>query len=257
MASEVKKILRTIRKKKPFVLNILNYFPMELIASGLRSIGIHPFMSNAEQEIDELLNLASAVVINLGKLDDEFIKLCYYICQSANVNNKPIILDPVGTGISHYRTETALSFIKKHKISVVRGYSNELESLLTEKITIPNGHNPLEEEVLANARKLSEKYDLALVVSGKFNTVIDANKIDKFNFDSTLLQKVAGIDSLLSAIIGGFHTVENDRFTAARSAIEFYGNCVGSVSTRARGPASLKTELIDKLYINSLEAMDW
>ncbi|KTD36051.1 hydroxyethylthiazole kinase [Legionella nautarum] len=257
MVSEVKKILKAIRKKRPFVLNILNYYPMELIASGLRSIGIHPFMSNAEQEVDELLDLASAVVINIGKLDDKFIKLCYHICQSANANNKPIILDPVGTGVSHYRTDTALSFIKNHKISVVRGYSNELESLLTEKITVPNDNNPLDEQVLTNAKKLSEKYDLVVVVSGKFNTVIDSNKIDKFNFDSTLLQKVAGIDSLLSAIIGGFHTVEKDRFTAARSAVEFYGNCVGSVSTRARGPASLKTELIDKLYINSLEAMDW
>ncbi|KTC93133.1 MULTISPECIES: hydroxyethylthiazole kinase [Legionella] len=257
MASDVKRILREIRKKKPFVFNILNYYPMELIASGLRSIGIYPLMSNAEQEVDELLNLASAVVINLGKLDDKFINLCYHICHSANANNKPIVLDPVGTGISRYRTETALSFLKNHKISVVRGYSNELESLLTEKITIPNSHNPLDEQVLEHAKKLSEKYDLAIVVSGKFNTVLDSNKIDKFNFDSTLLQKVAGIDSLLSAIIGGFHTVEKDRFTAARSAIEFYGNCVGSVSTRARGPASLKTELIDKLYINSSEATDW
>lgn len=81
--------------------------------------------------------------------------------------------------------------------------------------------------------------------------------MDKFNFDSSLLQKVAGIDSLLSAIIGAFHTVESDRFTAARSAIGFYGNCVGSVTCRAQGPASLKTALIDKLYTNASQVMEW
>ena len=98
---------------------------------------------------------------------------------------------------------------------------------------------------------------MAIVVSGKFNTVIDSNKMDQFNYDSFLLQKVAGIDSLLSAIIGAFHAIEKDRFIAARAAIDFYGNCVGPATSRARGPGSLKTELLDKLYINSTEAVEW
>ncbi len=258
MTNKTKEILRKLYYEKPFTLNITNYYPMELIASGLRSIGTFPLMSNAEEEIDELLNLASAVVINLGKLDDKFVKLCHRICKSANANNKPVVLDPVGSGVSNYRTTTALGFIKNHQISIVRGYPNELTSLFTEQKTIPNYYIPLDDSlVIENAKKLAEKYNIAIVVSGKFNTVIDSDKLDKFNFDSTLLQKVAGIDSLLSALIGAFHTVENERFEAARSAIEFYGNCVGSVTTKARGPASLKVELIDKLYINSSAAAEW
>lgn len=246
-----------IHQEKPYLLNIINYYPMDLIASGLRGIGVFPLMSNAEQEIDELLDLTRAVVINLGKLDDMFVDLCSRICQSANASGKPIVLDPVGAGVSRYRTDVALKLIKNHNISVVRGYANELESLLTEKITVSNHKIPDYNSVIENAKKLSEKYDIALVVSGKFNTVIDSNKIDKFNFDSSLLQKVAGIDSLLSAVIGAFHTVESDRYTAAHSAIGFYGNCVGSVTSRAQGPASLRAALIDKLYINSSQVMEW
>ncbi|KTD25199.1 MULTISPECIES: hydroxyethylthiazole kinase [Legionella] len=257
MSNKAKTILMKIQQEKPFLLNIINYYPMDLIASGLRSIGVFPLMSNAEQEIDELLDLARAVVINLGKLDDSFVELCNRICQSANASSKPIVLDPVGAGVSRYRTDVALNFIKNHNISVVRGYSNELASLLTEKITVPNQKISDDNLVIENAKKLSEKYNIALIVSGKFNTVIDGNKMDKFNFDSSLLQKVAGIDSLLSAIIGAFHTVESDRFTAARSAIGFYGNCVGSVTCRAQGPASLKTALIDKLYTNASQVMEW
>lgn len=256
MAQNIKEILLQIQKDKPFILNITNYFPMDLVASGLRSIGAFPILSNEEKEIVELLNLTKSVVINLGKLDDKFVKLCYRICRIANEINKPIILDPVGAGISRYRTDLAISFITNHKISIVRGYPNELGSLFDGHITIPN-HDATDEFVIENAKVLSKKHNIAVVISGKYNTVVDSNRIDQFNFDSFLLQKVAGIDSLLSSIIGAFHAIEEDRFNAARAAVEFYGNCVGSATSRAKGPASLRTELIDKLYINSSEAYEW
>ncbi len=66
--------------------------------------------------------------------------------------------------------------------------------------------------------------------------------MDQFNFDSLLLQKVAGIGSLLSSIIYRvFHAIEADRFVAAKTAVNFYANCVGPVSSKALGPASLIT----------------
>jgi hydroxyethylthiazole kinase len=256
MTEKIKEILRQIRQDKPFVLTITNYFAMDLIANGIRSISAFPIMSDEKQEIEELINLSKSVVINIGRLNDHFIKLSHHVCRIANETNKPIILDPVGAGISRYRTDTAISFIKDHKISIVRGYPNELASLLDGKLTIPNIRMS-DEVVIENGKKLSEKHNIAVVISGKFNTIIDANNLDRFNFDSALLEKIAGIDSLLSGIIGAFHAFEKDRFLAAQSAIAFYGDCVGSVTSRARGPASLKAQLIDQLFINSSLAVQW
>ncbi len=84
MTQKMNELITKIKKERPLILNITQYFPLDLIASGLRSIGALPITSNAEMEIDELLKLSKAVVINLGKLDDEFILLCDRICQSAN-----------------------------------------------------------------------------------------------------------------------------------------------------------------------------
>lgn len=61
---------------------------MDLVASGVRSLGAFPIISNAEKEIEELLGLSKSVVINLGKLDDEFINPCNRICSIANDRNK-------------------------------------------------------------------------------------------------------------------------------------------------------------------------
>lgn len=254
MTQKANELVIKIKNEKPLILNITKYFPLDLIVSGLRSLGALPITSNAEQEIEELLKLSRAVVINLGKLDDGFIQLCNRICQIANELKKPIILDPVGAGASCYRTETAIHFIKNHKISVVRGYPSEITALLNAQLTTIGTTSTTNELASKNARLLSEKYNVAVVVSGKINSVIDANMIDHFNFDSTLLLKVAGIGSLLSSIIGAFHAVEENRFIAARAAVEYYAICVGIARNQSKGPGSFKAALLDELYLQSYKS---
>ncbi|CEG58797.1 hydroxyethylthiazole kinase [Legionella fallonii] len=257
MTQKINEILTKIKLTRPFILNITDYYALELITSGVRCLGAFPIMSHAEQEIEELLKLSKSVVINLGKLDEQLIPLSHRICRTANELKIPIILDPVGTGASRYRTDAAMSIVENHKIAIVRGYPNEIAGLLTGQLDTPN-HFPIDTDtVIKNAKSLSTKYKVAVVVSGRRHIVIDAHQIDQFNFDSALLQKVAGIGSLLSSIIGVFHAIEKDRFLAAHSAVNFYANCVGPTSSKSTGPASLITGLIDKMYFYSSSAISY
>ena len=255
MTPEVNEALRKIRQQKPFILNITNYFPMGYVASGIRSIGAFPLMCSAEEEVEELLGISKAVVINLGKLDNPFVKLSNLICKIANQKNIPIILDPVGAGATRYRTDVATNMIKKHQISIIRGYPNEIASLVTDELVIQSNNHLLEEKtILDNAKSLSKKYRLSVVVSGKRHLVVNADQIDQFNFDSELVQKVAGISNLLSAIISVFNSVIEDPFLAAKNAVHFYAECVGPTSSSASGPASLIIGIIDKIYMNAIKA---
>ena len=256
MSQGINELLIKIKKERPIILNITKYFSLDLVVSGLRSIGAVPITSNTDQEIKELLNLSKVVVINLGELDDQFVQLSNRICQAANALNKPIVLDPIGAGASQYRTETCINFVKNHKISVVRGYPGEIAALSNERLIAIGTEATTNESACKNAKLLSEKYDMTVVVSGKINTVIDKNKSDHFNFDSILLTKVAGISSLLSSLIGAFHAVEPDRYAAATSAITYYAACVGTAKNKAKGPGSFRSDLIDELYINSYRCVD-
>ncbi|MHB1949312.1 MAG: hydroxyethylthiazole kinase [Gammaproteobacteria bacterium] len=251
MNQKIQELLIKLKVERPLILNITQYYPLDLIVNGLRSVGALPITSNSEQEIEELLKLSKSVVINLGKLDDTFIQLCNQICEAANQLNKPIILDPVGAGASHYRTETSINLIKDHKISVVRGYPSEIAALVNAQLIIIGTESTTNDSAIDNAMILSEKYDMSVVISGKMNTVIDQAVVDHYNFDSTLLLKVAGISSLLSSLIGAFHAVEENRFVAATSTVSYYAHCVGIAKNKAYGPGSFKTELIDELYMNS------
>lgn len=256
MLQQIEKQLIRIKTEKPIVLNIVKYFSLDLIVSGLRSIGALPLTSSAMQEAEDLLKLSKAVVINLGELDEDFIQLCDRICIAANKLKIPIVLDPIGAGVSHYRTETCINFIKKHKISIVRGYPSEISALLNTRLITTDNVAKANELACENAKLLSEKYNMAVVVSGKINTVICGDKKDLFNFDSRLLLKVAGISSLLSSLIGVFHAVEEDRFIAATTAVEYYAICVGAAKNKASGPGSFRSALIDELYINFYECIN-
>ncbi|AWN73879.1 hydroxyethylthiazole kinase [Legionella anisa] len=255
MTPEVNEALRKIRQQKPFILTITNYFPMGYVGSGIRSIGGFPLMCGAEEEVEELLGISKAVIINLGKLDNAFVKLSSLICDIANQKNIPIILDPVGAGASRYRTDVAIRLIKKYQISIIRGYPNEIASLLTEELVIQDKNHLMEDQIIIeNAKSLSKKHKLTVVVSGKRHLVVNSNQIDQFNFDSALVQKVAGIGNLLSAIISVFHSVIKDQFLAAKNAVRFYAECVGPTSSDASGPASLIIGVIDRIYINAKKA---
>lgn len=249
MSKIISEILVEIKKQKPFIFNITNYYNMNFVADGIRSMGAIPIMSNAEKEIEALLKLCQSVVINLGKLDDKFILLCKKICLMASQLEKPVILDPTGAGVSEYRTDISLSLIADHKISIVRAYKNEIMALSSESPIDPLSATPIDNhKAIKSAQSLSKKYDVAVVMNGKENMVIDGDEIDNVSYDLHFLNKVAGIGGLLSSIIGVFHGIEKNRFNAALSAVNYYGVCVKRASTFAEGPASFKTKLIDNLF---------
>jgi len=249
MFQKLKEKINDIKRYNPLVLNITNYVTMDFIANGLLSLGASPIVSHSEHEIEDLLQHAKSVVINLGTLDKEFIKLCNHTCQIANRLNKPIILDPVGAGASQFRTETCMSIINNYNIAIIRGNASEIMTLSG----LPNttkGVDSKEETSYAieSAKTLSKKYDSAIVISGKMDVIIDNNSIDQHDCGSALMPSVTGMGCLLSSVIGAFHAIEKNRFEAANIATLFYGMC-GEISERkANGPGSFRTQFLDTLH---------
>ena len=54
--------------------------------------------------------------------------------QAANGRGIPVILDPVGSGATAYRTRTALRILREADVAVIRGNASEVLSLADEKV---------------------------------------------------------------------------------------------------------------------------
>lgn len=62
------KNLNNVREKSPLVHNITNYVVMNNTANALLSIGASPVMAHAVEEVEDMIKIASVLVINIGTL---------------------------------------------------------------------------------------------------------------------------------------------------------------------------------------------
>ncbi len=122
-------ILGRVRSTNPVVHSITNYVVMNSTANVLLAMGASPIMAHAPEELNEIVGIASSVVINIGTLSPQWIESMTYACKLARIAGKPLVLDPVGAGATKYRTDTAVNIVKTSVPSVIRGNASEILSL--------------------------------------------------------------------------------------------------------------------------------
>ncbi|HSW92972.1 MAG TPA: hydroxyethylthiazole kinase [Gammaproteobacteria bacterium] len=242
-------LLTLIREKKPLVLNITNHVTMDFVANGLLSMGASPIMSLAEEELEDLIAISHVVVINPGTLNPAFMKLSLQAADIANRLNKPLILDPVGVGASHYRTDMNMQLLRNHPVSIIRGNASEILALSGEMGGTKGVDSAADSHaVIENAKTVSHTFSACVLVSGKIDVVVEKNEVSLSERGSTLMPKITGCGCLLTAVVGAFHAVEKNRFKAASAAALFYGVCGEVATLRAAGPGSFKTAFLDTLH---------
>ncbi|NOY10383.1 MAG: hydroxyethylthiazole kinase, partial [Spirochaetes bacterium] len=93
--------LDIIREKKPLIHNITNFVVMNYTANALLAMGASPVMAHAPEEVEEMVSLAGALVLNIGTLTREWVSSMIKAGKKANELKIPVILDPVGSGATN------------------------------------------------------------------------------------------------------------------------------------------------------------
>jgi hydroxyethylthiazole kinase len=99
--------LRVLRERKPLVHQITNYVVMNETANATLALGALPVMAHAREEVEEMVGLAGALVLNIGTLSPAWVDAMVAAGKAANAAGIPVVLDPVGAGATRYRTDTA------------------------------------------------------------------------------------------------------------------------------------------------------
>ena len=243
-------ITTRIKRERPLILNITNHVSMDFVANGLLCLGASPIMSLAEQEMEELTQLAAVTVINPGTLSDSFIRLSTSACQAAQRLHKSIVLDPVGAGASQYRTTHNHHLLTHYPIALLRGNASEIMALAGASARskgVESQHTT--QEAIAAGTHLAEEYGLTVQISGKQDAVIQAQQsVALFNHGSPLMPQITGTGCLFSAVIAAFFAVHQNAFEAAQAATLFYSVCGEIAERQASAPGSFKVCFLDALY---------
>ena len=140
---------------------------MNINANALLAIGASPLMSFCPEEMEEIVRISSALVVNIGCLDRQEIEAMEIAAASAHCLGKPWVLDPVGAGASNIRTQTALSLIRDSHPTVIRGNASEILCLAGEQINSRGvDSSALSSDAVEGAKALALSSGAVVSVSG-------------------------------------------------------------------------------------------
>ena len=167
----------------------------------------------------------------------------------ANQRKLPIVIDPVGSGASEFRTNTVKALLEEGHHTILKGNASEIISLT--KKTSSKGVDSLAEtfEALDSARELLRNNNLKVVaITGKDDYVLNADSTFKHSNGSEMMTKVTGMGCVLTAIVTSFCAVNADQLLAVRNAITYTGIAGEKAFPECSGPGSFQTIFLDKLH---------
>jgi hydroxyethylthiazole kinase len=253
-AQDICQNLEEVRRQGPLVHNITNYVVMNLTANALLAVGASPVMAHAPEEVEDMVNIASALVINIGTLSGPWVKSMLKAALQAEKKGIPIIYDPVGAGATPYRTRTIRELIQAVAPTIVRGNASEIMAIADDKAKTKGVDSAAATDTaMDSARSLNNQHKCVVCVSGKTDYIVGKKILAMIKNGHALMPKVTGLGCTASALCGAFAAVNPDYFAATTAAMAVMGIAGEIAAEKAQGPASFQMHFLDVLFTISSE----
>ena len=248
--------LAAVREKKPLIHNIGNYVVMNYISNALLAMGASPVMAHASDEVEEMVSIAQALVLNLGTLTVDWIGSIIKAGKTASNLGMPVVLDPVGSGATSLRTDTAQKILDEINISVIRGNPSEILSLRY-KDSKTRGVDSIHsvEEAAQSAQVLAGNLNTIIAITGPNDFITNGDRVIQVSNGHPLMGHVAGTGCAASVAIGAFLAVDDNPISATATALAYLGLAGEIAGRNAAAPASFMIQMIDTLYTITPETL--
>lgn len=252
LLNNVSELLKELKKKSPLVHNITNYVTVNDCANILLAIGASPVMADDVEEVEEMVSIASALVINIGTLNHRTVESMIKAGKRANELGIPVILDPVGIGATTLRTKVTELILDNVKIAVIRGNMSEIKITSGINVEIKGVDSTADgsgaEQI---AKELSKKTGAVVAITGARDVIARGDRVALIDNGHKILSKVTGTGCMTTALIGAFAGAGDDYFTAAVSGIMSMGLAGEKAYASLKdgeGIGTFRMRLFDSIY---------
>ncbi|MDY6820890.1 MAG: hydroxyethylthiazole kinase [Deferribacterota bacterium] len=244
---DYRKVLSIIRDDKPLIHSITNIVVANITANFALALGASPIMASYVGEIREIVTMADVLLLNIGTITKEQFESMKVAAKTAKLNHKRVVLDPVGVGVSKFRSYVTQYFLEEGLIDIVKGNYSEILKIAGERIQ-QRGVDSCEhersrvEEALAY---ISRKHNIVVAATGDIDFITDGENYEKLVGGNILLTKITGSGCMAAMSVAIFLS----RCQPFKSAV--YGlYTIKTVSSRidADGPTEFYTKFIDSIY---------
>ncbi len=256
--------LTEVRRSAPLIHCITNYVTACDCANMLLACGAAAIMADAPEEAAEVTALCKGLVLNMGTPSPRKTEAFFQAGPEANRLGHPVILDPVGIGVSGLRRSTGRELLQRIRFAAIRGNASEIATLTTGAAghrgveTDPEGHpvQVLEE----NARALADETGAVVVSTGSTDIVTDGTRLWRVHNGHAIMQSISGTGCQLSVLLGAFVAANPgepaEAALAAVCAMGLAGEAAQARLTPSEGSATCRSYLIDAIFRLTPEALE-
>lgn len=193
--------LKLIYKQKPLIHCITNTVVSNFTANGLLAIGASPVMADAIEEVEEMVQIADGLLINIGTLNARTVHSMHKAIKAANLKGIPVVLDPVGAGATSYRLQTTMDILQKTKVTLIRCNAGELAAIAGAEWQgrgVDSGEGTVAIKRLA--KEVALRFKCLVIVTGEQDVLTDGKQLIHVLGGHPNITKITGTGCLLSAI---------------------------------------------------------
>ncbi|QKS70538.1 hydroxyethylthiazole kinase [Paenalkalicoccus suaedae] len=251
MQSTLGTALTSLRATKPLIHNITNVVVTNFTANGMYAIGASPVMAYAKEEVADMASIAQGLMINIGTLTAPTVEAMFIAGEAANQGKTPIVFDPVGSGATPYRTNTAKKLLTELSIQVVRGNASEIASLIDDSVTTKGVDS---DTALENAQevaiKVAKEYNTIVAMTGEVDIVTDGSRVLTVSNGHPLQTTITGAGCLLSSLVAAFIASNDVSLDSIVAALATYGVAaeIAYKETPVKAPGSFQQYFLNALY---------
>lgn len=238
-----------VRAQKPLIHHLTNYVTVNDCANMTLAIGASPVMATDVAEMEDMVSMAGALVLNIGTLSSLVVDSMLIAGKKATELGIPVVFDPVGVGATRLRTSTASRIIELVHPTVIRGNMSEIMTLagLSTKI---KGVDSLADELEAAvvARDLSKQLGCVVVITGKIDIIARENDLCRVANGQAMMTGITGTGCMATSLVGACCAVSADAFigaTAGIVAMGIAGELAQKMLASGEGLGTYRVRLID------------
>ncbi|MDO5814123.1 MAG: hydroxyethylthiazole kinase [Methanobrevibacter sp.] len=272
LLNDIDETLHKIKEKNALTHCITNSVTINDCANAVLAIGGSPFMAEDAEELEEVVTIADVLVINIGKLSKNQINSMKISSKTANKTNTPIILDPVGVGVTELRNQTTLDLINNYDIAAIRGNISEIkaiaklvgvldESNAAKGVDVNTDDIITEKNLKANGDlicTLANKLNAVILASGPLDILSDGKTTVVIDNGDDMMPLITGSGCMLSSIVGtciGGSTPFEGSLVAILAMNIAGEKARAKVDANDEGTGSFRAYLIDYLYKTNSETL--
>ena len=249
--------LQAVRRQAPLVHNITNFVVMNYSANALLAVGASPVMAHAKEEVQDMVGIAQALVLNIGTLEPAWIASMRLALQAARQRGVPTVLDPVGAGATPYRNQVIEQLLNTALPQVIRGNGSEVMSTAGATIrTRGVDSSAAANDALGAAQALVQRTRGTVCVSGPTDHVFDAQRRwSRLSNGHEWMTRITGVGCSATALVGAFCAVQPDAWRATTAAMALLG-VAGEIAAEKAQAAGQGVGSMEALLLDALQLVD-